>query len=145
MSLNKTRYLRKKDLDHAFGRVAFTMPNPVYIALFSADPTDLGTLTDEVTESGYARVSITSLMADAVLATGQISNNAEIVVGPALEDWPEITHAAIMDALTAGNMLYLGPAVTARVWSAWQFAAKSKRSGASAATGPAASHTTAAA
>lgn len=117
MSLNKTRYLRKKWLDHSFGRAAFTFPTNVWLALFTADPTDFGVYTNELSQLGYARVSITSLMADAVLATGQISNNAEIAFPIAGEDWPELTHAAVIDSATigAGNMLYFGPAVTARV------------------------------
>lgn len=117
MALNKTQYLRKKVLDHALGRIAFTMPTEVWLALFSASPTDEGLFTDELSQSGYARVSITAKMTDTVLASGQSSNNTEIVFGPAGEDWPEITYAAVVDSATigAGNMLYFGAAVTSRI------------------------------
>lgn len=116
MSLNKTKYGRKAVLDHFFGRNSYAFPTNVYAALFSGDPTDAGLLTDELTESGYARQEISALLGDADLTTGVISNNALIQYGPATEDWSEITHIGIMDSATigAGNMIYFGPAVTSR-------------------------------
>ena len=115
MALNKTKYLRKKVLDHFFGRVEYSFPANVYAALFTADPTDEGLLTNELDEDGYARIEISALMADAVESTGSITNANDIEFGPAAEDWPEITHIGIMDASTAGNMLYFGAAATSRV------------------------------
>lgn len=117
MAMNKSRYLRKKVLDHSFGRAAFAFPSSVWLGLFSADPTDIGSLTNELTQSGYARVLLTPLLANAVLATGMISNNAEIEFATAGEDWPAITHAAVIDSsgIGTGNILYFGPAVTARI------------------------------
>jgi hypothetical protein len=115
MAMNKTKYLRKKVLDHVMHRIAFTYPTEVYMALFSADPTEEGLQTNEIAEGGYARVAISALLADAILASGQISNNADIQFAPPLEDWSEITHGAIMDAATAGNMLYFGPATSSRI------------------------------
>jgi hypothetical protein len=116
MSQNKTRFGRKAVLDHFFGRINYAFPANVYLALFTDDPTDLGLLTDELTSSGYARVEISALMSDAVLASGQITNSAQILFGPAGVDWPAITHCGIMDAATigTGNMIYFGPAVTSR-------------------------------
>lgn len=117
MAMNKTRYGRQHVLDHMFGRVEHAFPTEVWAALFTADPTELGTLTDEVTETGYARVEVVGLLSDADLATGVITNSALIEFGPATEDWPEITHIGFMDSATigAGNMTYYGPAVTSRL------------------------------
>lgn len=115
MAFNKTRYGRKLVLDHLLGRVNSPFSTNKFLALFSADPTELGSLVDELTETGYARINIATLMGDAVLISGQISNAAEITFGPATEDWAEITHAGIMDALVGGNMIYYGEAVTSRV------------------------------
>lgn len=119
MSLNKTKYARKAVLDHFLGRIAYTFPANVYLGLFSADPTDEGLLTNELSETGYVRVEISGLLPDADLSTGTISNNAEITFGPAGEDWSEITHVGIIDTATlgTGNMIYFGPAVTSRVVS----------------------------
>lgn len=117
MALNKTRYGRKLVLDQAFGRVSWTFPTNVYAALFTADPTELGAQTSEITQGGYARVEISDKMADAVLATGVITNSAEIAWSDATEDWPEITHIGIMDASSSGNMIYFGAATTSRTVS----------------------------
>jgi hypothetical protein len=59
-------------------------------------------------------VDVVGKMGAAVLASGQSANDAEIEFSTAGEDWPEVTHAALMDASTGGNMLYFGPAVTSR-------------------------------
>lgn len=116
MAFNKTRYGRKAVLDHFFGRIAYTFPTGVWMGLCTADPTELGSFADELTQTGYARIEIHSLMSDAVLSSGQISNSAEITFGPATEDWPEVTHGFMADSATigAGNMVYFGPAVTSR-------------------------------
>jgi hypothetical protein len=114
MSMNKTRFQRKRVLDHSFGRIAYAFPADVWLALFTADPTELGSQDNELTQAGYARVAISDLMADAILAGGVIANAALIEIGPAAEDWPEVTHIGIMTALTAGDMTYFGPCVTSR-------------------------------
>ena len=117
MAMNKTKYGRKAVLDHFFGVTQYSFPVNVYAALFSADPTDEGLLTDELTEAGYARIEISAKMAAAVLATGVMANDVDIVFGPAAEDWSEVSHIGIMDSATigAGNMTYFGPAVTSRI------------------------------
>lgn len=116
MSLNKTQYLSKKILDHNFGKAAFTMPTTVYLGLFTSDPTEVGLTVGEVSGNNYARVAITSSMA-AASSTGQtITNSVDITFPQATpSDWNEVTHAAVFDASTSGNMLYFGPAVTSRV------------------------------
>lgn len=117
MSLNKTKYGRKAVLDHMLGRVSYTFPANVYLALFSDNPTDDGVLTNELSQSGYARIEISDLLANADLTGGITSNNVEIEFGPAGEDWPEVSYIGIMDSVTigAGNMIYYGPVTTSRV------------------------------
>ena len=83
MSLNKTKYGRKAMLDHFFGRASYAFPTNVYAALFSADPTDAGTLTNELTQTGYARVEVSDKLGNADLTSGVISNNLLITFGPA--------------------------------------------------------------
>ena len=116
MAMNKTRYGRRAVLDHMLGRSEHPFPTGRWLALFNGDPTEIGLLDDELTEDGYARVEITDLLGDAILASGQISNAADIAFEEAGEDWSEITHAGIMDSATigAGNMIYFGPAATSR-------------------------------
>ncbi|RAI34521.1 phage tail fiber protein [Rhodoplanes serenus] len=117
MSANFTKFGRKVILDHFLGRIAYAFPVNVYMALFVADPTDEGLLSGELSQAGYARVEISALLGDVVLASGIISNSALIEFGPAGEDWPEISAIGIMDSATigAGNMIMFGPPVTTRI------------------------------
>lgn len=96
--------------------MSYAFPTNVYAALFSADPTDAGSLANELTQPGYARAEISDKLGNADLTSGVISNNVLISFGPATVDWPEITHIGIMDIATigAGNVIYFGPAVTSR-------------------------------
>lgn len=86
------------------------MPTTVYAALFTVSPGEAGTLTNEITTtgSGYGRIAITAKMNVADATTGIASNNTAITFGPATTDWGTITHVAICDAVTAGNMLMYG-------------------------------------
>lgn len=72
-----------------------------YLALFTAAPSDAGGGT-EVAASGYSRQAL-SVAAASSRAT---SNDADITFGPAGADWGTITHVAIFDASTVGNMLW---------------------------------------
>ena len=108
----KTRYARKAVLDHMLGRSEYLFPANVWAALFSGDPSADGLLASEIALGGYARIGISSLMGDASLATGEITNTANIDFGPATEDWPNILFIGIMDSPTIGigNMIYFGTA-----------------------------------
>lgn len=113
-----TNYARSKLTNHLTGKTAFTMPTTVYAALFTADPTLAGTLTNEVAASrGYARQAITSTMGTST--GGSVSANAaDILFGPdTASNWGTITHIAIMDGGTigAGNMLAKIAAPTAKL------------------------------
>jgi hypothetical protein len=116
MALNLAKYGRKAMLDHMFGRIAHPFPTNRYLALFTADPTAEGTLTNEVAVGGYARVEISDLMGDADLALKQIANTFDIIFPPVSSAVSAITHMGVMDVATpsAGNMLFHGPLETPR-------------------------------
>ncbi|WP_066473988.1 hypothetical protein [Bosea sp. WAO] len=104
---NLSNYAEKKLCDHMLGLTSFTMP-AVYLALFTADPGEAGSLTAEIGSGvGYTRVDVTAAMAPANATTGQALNEDVISVGPATADWGVITHAALIDSATlgAGNIL----------------------------------------
>lgn len=89
-----------------------TRPTAWYVALFTAAPSDTGGGT-EVSGNGYTRTA-TGTMTVAGTAT-TASNAAAIEFASASGgNWGTITHAAIMDASTAGNMLAWAPLTTAR-------------------------------
>lgn len=102
-----TNYLENKLLDHTLGKAAYTMPTTVYLALFTADPTETGSIAGEVpTGVGYSRQAITTTMS--VAASGSSANSGAITFGPATGSWGTVSHVGIMDASTAGNMLLYG-------------------------------------
>ena len=75
-----------------------------YVALFKSPVADAdleaGTLTNEVSGGGYAR----QLAGLGVPSDGASSNGADITFPTATADWGTITHCALMDAATAGNV-----------------------------------------
>lgn len=100
--MSKTDYAENKVLDHLNGKTSFTMPT-VYVALFTAAPSDAGGGT-EVSGGSYARVATTGATWAAASA-GATSNAAVITFPTASASWGTVTHYATFDASTAGNML----------------------------------------
>lgn len=105
MAGNLTNYLENKLLDHFLGTTAYTMPSPVYVALFTVAPGDAGGGT-EVTGGSYSRKTATFTAASG----GATSNSANID----FTGMPAATTVAIalFDNLTGGNMLVHGTLTT---------------------------------
>ena len=83
----------------------------VYIALHTEDPADDGTGAEVGAGIGYARQEVTKAGGSWAAPSGEpalIDNAAAITFGPATGDWTTVTHVAIRDADTAGNLLYSG-------------------------------------
>ena len=78
-----------------------TAPTTVYIGLFTSDPTDAGT-GNEVSGGSYARQSATF---DAP-SNGLTQNSSDVTWPAATASWGTVTHAAVFDASTGGNMLF---------------------------------------
>ena len=98
-------YLENKALDHAFKGSTFTPPGTFYLSLSAADPTDDGSGLAEPSGNGYSRVSIGGF---STASNRMISNSAQIQFPMATGPWGSLTHWAIHDALTGGNMLAYG-------------------------------------
>ncbi len=110
----KTNYLERKLLDHALGTTTYTKPTNVYASLHSANPTDAGS-GGEISGGSYARKVLAFTAAATVSDVSSASNSADIV-------WTNlpsvtITHIAIWDASTSGNMLYYAPLSASKVIS----------------------------
>lgn len=102
-------YLENKVLGHVFGGAAYTAPTK-YIGLFTAAPSDAGGGTEVPATNGYSRQSATFSVAGNVA-----SNNAIIEFATATgAGWGTITHMAIFDAATGGNMLAWAPLTVSR-------------------------------
>ena len=93
-------FLENKIIDHMLRSQSYTPPSTVYVALFTSATADDGSGT-EVSGGSYARQD-----AGLSAASGGTSSNASDITFPtATADWGTITHCALMDALTGGNML----------------------------------------
>lgn len=108
-----TNFLATELYDHVLRNAAYTSPTTVYLGLYTTATTAAGGGT-ECTGTGYAREAITM----GAPTNGDGSNSAEIDFGTGNADWGTITHWAILDAISAGNMLYFGALTASKVISA---------------------------
>lgn len=103
-------YLENKTLDHTLGTTEYVYSaGGKYIALFDTTASlallEAGTLTGEITGNAYAR----TLAAWVAAAAGATDNTADVTFPTASGgDWGIVRYAAVMDASTAGNVLYYG-------------------------------------
>lgn len=92
-------YLETKVLDHVFAGTAYTAPSTLYVALFTAAPSDSGGGT-EVSGGAYARQTI------AFTTSGDTTSNSAAVEFPtATANYGTVTHVGIYDASSAGNLM----------------------------------------
>lgn len=109
-------YLEGELRKHIFRTGSFTKPTALYISLHTADPTDAGTGA-EVSGGGYARVQRDPADANwsGASATDGLTDNVAAITFPApTANWGVVTHFAIWDAATAGNMLIHGQLTTSK-------------------------------
>ena len=99
-------YWENKILDHIFGKSSYTPPT-IYVGLSTADPTDTGSGLAEPNGNGYARVQTSASDWNAA-SNGSLDNTSNITFAQATGNWGTITHFALFDAVTTGNMLAHG-------------------------------------
>jgi hypothetical protein len=111
-----SNFLENKVLDHVLKNTAYTQPSSLYVGLFTntsgnaAANLEAGTLTDEVSGGSYARQSA----AFSAASGGSASTSATITFPAATANWGTITHVAVIDALTSGNVLFWGAVTTSK-------------------------------
>lgn len=93
-------YLENALLNHVFRNTALTAPTTVYLALYTAAPTDAGGGT-QVSGGGYARQAITF----GAPAGGAISNTSAVSFTATGANFGTIVAVGIFDTLTVGNLL----------------------------------------
>lgn len=116
-------YLENKIVDHIFRNRSFSVPTTIYVALYTAAPSDAGGGT-EVSGGSYARVQVGpsdtawtatqgGTPAAASSGTGGLTGNGSAIVFPTPSaNWGVITHFGILDAVTSGNLLIWGALTT---------------------------------
>lgn len=100
--MSLSNYLESALLNHAFGGTPFTQPAGMYLALFTAAPSDAGGGT-EVSGGGYARQSVVGAVSG---DTFSLAGNVDFPA--AAGSWGAITHVGIFDAASGGNLLVWG-------------------------------------
>lgn len=112
-----SNYLEQELLDHVFSLDAGYAQPSLYVALSSADPGEDGSGINEPSGNGYARVAFSNW----VRSVSEVSNNADITFPTATGPWvggANLTHFAIFDASSGGNMLAYGAITPAQAIAA---------------------------
>jgi len=108
-------YLEDELLDHFLGKGSYTPPT-IYIGLSTADPTEDGSGMAEPSTGSYARVTTSG--SDWAVSSGGESSNANALSFPestaAWSGGSSLTHFALFDAASDGNMLAHGALTTSR-------------------------------
>ncbi len=97
-----TNYLENKIAEHVFGGSAYTAPSTLYVALFTSAPSDTGSGT-EVSGGSYTRMAMAF-----TVSSDTASNTSNVEFPKATASWGTVTHFAIYDASSSGNMLCYG-------------------------------------
>ena len=104
-----TNFFEEKMLNLMRGE-SITAPQTMYLALFQSNPSDAGTGT-EASYTGYSRMPIT-FRAPYAQSSGSniyvLENSVEISFPEASASGNSITHVAVMDNVTGGNMWLYG-------------------------------------
>lgn len=83
--------------------VSTLFTSTVYLALFTASPTESGSIANELSGNGYARVSLAGKF-----TAGTPSNTGQITFATASADWSTVTHIGFMKASTGSDMMMYG-------------------------------------
>lgn len=96
-----SNFLENAIINATLRNTTYTSPATIYVSLYTSDPTDADTGT-EVSGGSYARQT----MAFDAPSNGVTQNSADVTFPTATANWGTVTHAALHDALTGGNLLY---------------------------------------
>lgn len=105
-------YLENKLLDHVLKNTAYTQPSNLYVGLFTASTgLESNSPTSEVSGNAYARKTV----AFDAAASGTTQNTSNVTFDTATGTWGTITHIAVMDASSGGNVLFWGAVATSKL------------------------------
>ena len=109
-----TNYGENLLLDWLFTTGSATRPTAWYVALHTADPTEVGTTSEVLvgSDSAYTRKTVTFAAASGgqSLSTLQVAHTPAVAAGSYT-----VTHISICDAATAGNVLMKGALLVPRL------------------------------
>lgn len=108
-----SNYLAQRAIQHFVRGQAQSVPAGTHLALFVADPTDDNTTANEVVAGWYARQNVTSW----TVPSGSVTTTANSNTVPfpvTTVSAVTVSHWAIYDAATSGNLLFSGALPTSR-------------------------------
>tara|TARA_Y100000015_G_scaffold42641_1_gene50549 strand:- start:342 stop:725 length:384 start_codon:yes stop_codon:yes gene_type:complete len=107
--MSLTNAFETSTLQYLFTTGSVTRPTAWYLGLFTSDPTETGSAGTEVSGGGYVRKAVTFTVSGN-LAT----NSAAIEWSAATSSWGTVTHIAVLDASSGGNMIASNALTTAK-------------------------------
>ena len=99
-------YWENKVLNHIFGKGSYSPPT-IYLALSTAAPADDGSGLAEPSGNSYSRMQ-TSIGDWNQASGGSVINGEDITFPQASGSWGTITHFALFDSASGGNLLAYG-------------------------------------
>jgi hypothetical protein len=117
-----SNYTEQNIIETTLRGATFPVPAKTYLALFTADPTDANIIANEVQVSGWPAYARQDAASGAAISTGWsapadgVTSNAKVLTFAANNGAAPVTvtHMAIYDSLTGGNMLYHAPLVSSK-------------------------------
>lgn len=104
-------YLEDALLDHVLGGTSYSQPSTLYVGLYTASTgLETNSPSGEVSGGSYARQSATF----AAASSGSASTNATVTFPAATANWGTITHVAVTDASSGGNVLFHGAVTSSK-------------------------------
>lgn len=113
-----SNFLENELLDHALRGTAgaYTAPTTLYLALFTSDgglETNDSSSQTEISTSGSTNYARETIAFDAA-SSGSTSNTSTVTFTAAGANWGTVTHVAIMDQSSGGNVLFHGAVTTSK-------------------------------
>jgi hypothetical protein len=104
-------YLENKVLDHVLTATGYTQPSTRYLGLYTASTgLESNSPSAEVSGGSYQRKAVTF----AAASGGSSATNATVTFDTASASWGTITHVAVLDNITSGNVLFWGAVTTSK-------------------------------
>lgn len=95
-----TNLLEKEIVDGLTGVTQYTSPATIYLALFTADPSDTGSVANEATGTGYARQSLAGKFSASTNGSSPLTTAITFPTAGA-GGWGTVTHIGFMKSGTA--------------------------------------------
>lgn len=117
-----SNYTENNIIETTLRGATFPVPSGIYVALFTADPTDANVTANEVSVSAWPAYVRKNAADGGLIATGWtapadgVSTNAKTITFPANNGAGNVTvtHIGLYDAATGGNLLYHSALVSSK-------------------------------